>query len=57
MATGQTHQLRPGVMCALDRNDHHVVRARTPLTAVCVFWPPLVGHERHNATGGYEASG
>jgi L-ectoine synthase len=56
LASGETHQLRPGVMYALDKHDHHVVRAKTDLTLVCVFWPALAGDERHNPTGGYDAS-
>lgn len=55
--SGRTYELRPGVMYALDKHDHHLVRAKTDLAAVCVFWPPLRGDERHNEEGGYEASG
>jgi len=54
LATQAVHQLRPGVMYALDKNDHHLVRAKTDLTLVCVFWPALAGAEKHNASGGYE---
>jgi len=54
LATQAVHQLRPGVMYALDKNDHHLVRAKTDLTLVCVFWPALAGAETHNASGGYE---
>jgi L-ectoine synthase len=56
LATGEVHQLRPGVMYSLDKHDRHVVRARTEMQLVCVFWPALTGQERHTATGGYEAS-
>ena len=54
--TGQTYELRPGVMYALDKHDHHKIRARTDVTAVCVFWPSLHGGERHNQEGGYDPS-
>ena len=54
LATNAVHPLRPGVMYALDKNDHHLVRAKTDLSLVCVFWPALAGAERHNATGGYD---
>ena len=54
LATDAVHPLRPGVMYALDKNDHHRIRAKTDLTFVCVFWPALVGDEKHNASGGYD---
>lgn len=56
LATNEVHRLGPGVMYALDKHDHHLVRALTDLTLVCVFWPPLAGSEKHDASGGYEAS-
>ena len=55
LTTGRTYELRPGVMYALEQHERHLVRARTDLTAVCVFWPPLAGDERHNPSGGYDA--
>jgi L-ectoine synthase len=54
MATQAVHQLRPGVMYALDKNDHHRLRAKTDLALVCVFFPALGGSEKHNASGGYD---
>jgi L-ectoine synthase len=56
LASNQVHELRPGVMYALDKHDHHLVRATTALKLVCVFWPALGGDERHDAHGGYAAS-
>ena len=56
LATDEVHRLFPGVMYALDEHDHHRIRAMTDLKLVCVFWPPLVGAERHDAGGGYQAS-
>jgi L-ectoine synthase len=56
VATGQTYALWPGVMYALDKNEHHKIRARTDVTAVCVFWPALQGDERHDKQGGYDPS-
>ena len=53
---GVTHELRPGVMYALEKHDHHLVRAKTDMTLVCVFWPALRGDERHDPEGGYEPS-
>ncbi len=53
LATGVEHEIRPGVMYALDRHDRHVLRARTELQMVCVFNPPLIGREVHDETGAY----
>lgn len=52
-ATGETHEIGPGVLYALDRHDRHVLRARTEMTMVCVFNPPLVGPEVHGPDGAY----
>lgn len=57
VATGRAHPLRPGVMYSLDSHERHLVRAHTDLKAVCVFWPPLQGDERHNERGGYDPAG
>ena len=54
VATGQTYSLGPGTMYTLDQHDRHILRVRTPMTLLCVFWPSLVGNERHDAKGGYE---
>lgn len=56
LATGEVHHLRPGVMYALDKHDHHRVRALTDVKLVCVFWPALAGDEKHDPDGGYAAS-
>jgi L-ectoine synthase len=48
---GNRHAIRPGVLYALDRNDKHVLRAKTDLRLVSVFNPPIEGHERHDLTG------
>jgi L-ectoine synthase len=49
----QVHQLRPGVLYALDGHERHVVRARTDLRMVCVFNPPVTGAEVHDDSGAY----
>ena len=56
LATGETHDLAPGVMYALNANDRHVVRPATDLLTVCVFNPPVTGREVHDETGAYPAS-
>lgn len=52
-ATGDVHQIRPGVMYALDRHDKHVLRADKAMTMACVFNPPVTGAEVHQADGSY----
>ena len=58
-ATGKIHEIRPGVMYALDKNDRHILRAKSEMKMACVFNPPLNGLEVHDATGAYplEAEG
>jgi L-ectoine synthase len=56
LSGNRVHPLRPGTMYALDEHDRHLVRAHTDVKLVCVFWPALSGTEKHNATGGYDAS-
>ena len=55
LETGVVHPISPGTMYALDKNDRHVLRARTELRCVCVFNPPLTGKEVHDAHGAYPA--
>lgn len=59
LASGEIHEIGPGVMYALDRHDRHVLRARSEMVMACVFNPPLNGREVHDATGAYplEAEG
>lgn len=51
--TGNTHAIHPGVMYALDKNDRHILRAKTEMKMACVFNPPLNGREVHDKTGAY----
>lgn len=53
LETGETHVIEPGVMYALDRNDRHVLRAKTEMVMACVFNPPLNGLEVHDESGAY----
>lgn len=58
---GQIHSLEddkvykvlPGTLYILDRHDRHVLTAEQDLTLACVFNPPLLGTEVHNAEGSY----
>lgn len=53
LATGEVHEIRPGVMYALDKHDRHILRGKTEMTMACVFNPPVTGREVHDATGAY----
>ena len=45
---GETvYPIRPGCLYALDENEKHYLRAKTDLRLICVFYPALVGNERH----------
>lgn len=52
-ATGEEHDIGPGVLYALDRNDRHTLIAEEDLRMVCVFNPPLTGAETHDRSGAY----
>ena len=53
LATGQVHEIRPGVMYALNDHDRHILRGRTEMVMACVFNPPVTGREVHDETGAY----
>ena len=53
LESGEVYEIRPGVMYALDGHERHVLRAQTDLRMVCVFTPPLTGHEVHDDDGVY----
>lgn len=55
VATGETFAIEPGTAYALDQHDEHILRATTEMRMVCVFNPPVVGAEVHDATGAYPA--
>ena len=53
---GKRHSIQPGTMYALDKHDPHVLIAHTDLLMACVFNPPLVGAETHDASGAYPSN-
>lgn len=55
LATGETHELKPGVLYALDEHDRHIVRPETDILTACVFNPPVTGNEVHDESGAYPA--
>ncbi|HEY9800049.1 MAG TPA: ectoine synthase [Leptolyngbyaceae cyanobacterium] len=46
-ANGIVYPIKPGTMYALDKHEKHYLRAKTFLRLICVFNPPLKGHETH----------
>ena len=55
IATGETHDIRPGVMYGLNLNDRHTLRAEEELVMACCFNPPVTGTEVHQPDGSYAA--
>lgn len=53
VSTGEVFPIAAGTAYALDQHDEHILRADTELRMVCVFNPPVVGTEVHDATGAY----
>ncbi|GGV17747.1 MULTISPECIES: ectoine synthase [Kitasatospora] len=51
--TGESYEIRPGVLYALDEHDAHFLIAspHEDLELVSVFNPPLHGEERHQLDG------
>ena len=56
LATGDVHQIRPGVMYALDKHDRHTIRCEETMVLACCFNPPVTGREVHQADGSYAAA-
>lgn len=53
LGTGETHEIADGTMYALNEHDRHVIRAAEDMRLICVFNPPCVGGETHDADGAY----
>lgn len=53
LANGETHDIKPGVMYALNLHDQHTVRAEEDLVMACCFNPPVTGKEVHREDGSY----
>ena len=45
---GLIYPIKPGMMYALNKHDPHHIRSKTAIRLICVFIPPLKGHESHN---------
>lgn len=55
LATGETHEIRPGTMYALNEHDKHTLVADEELVMACCFNPPVTGNEVHQDDGSYAA--
>lgn len=53
VASGAIHPIEPGTIYILDKHDKHILRAFEEMEMACVFNPPLMGREVHNAEGAY----
>lgn len=51
--TGQYWSIHPGMCYVLDSHDPHYFEALEETVLICVFNPPLVGSEIHDANGSY----
>lgn len=51
---GNVHEIKPGVLYALDKHDKHYFKAGERVILICVFNPPLIGPEVHKEDGSYE---
>ena len=51
--SGEEFAIEAGTVYALDQNDRHVLKAEVDMRMICVFNPPLVGPESHDASGVY----
>jgi len=56
LASGEVHEIRPGVMYALDKHDRHTLRCEEEMHLACCFNPPVTGTEVHQADGSYAAA-
>ncbi len=57
LTTGESWPLEAGILYVVGPNDRHRVQVTEDMHLVSIFCPPLRGDERHDADGGYPASG
>ncbi|TMW71064.1 ectoine synthase [Alteribacter natronophilus] len=53
LADNKVHPISANTLYALDKNDEHLLRAKTDMRMVCVFKPALTGREIHDENGVY----
>ena len=55
LASGRIHQIRDGVLYALNDHDRHILRGGSrDMRLICAFNPPVTGRETHDSDGAYE---
>jgi len=52
--TGEEFKILPDMTYVLDQHDAHYFEAKVETVLICVFNPPLLGREIHNAEGSYD---
>lgn len=55
--SGETWEIRPGVMYALDKHDRHRLEIDEEVELACCFNPPVTGKEVHREDGSYAPAG
>ena len=50
---GRVYPIKAGTVYLLNGNERHLLRASKTMRMVCVFNPPVTGHEHHDADGAY----
>lgn len=53
LETGESWNILPGTVYALNLHDKHHLHAEEELELACVFNPPCTGEEIHDETGAY----
>lgn len=53
LRTGKQTMIREDMLYALDEHDDHTFQALSETILICVFNPPLIGDEVHDADGSY----
>jgi L-ectoine synthase len=45
------HEIRAGTLYAMNGHDRHRIRAKSCMRVICIYVPPLIGNEAHDADG------
>jgi len=45
------HEIKAGTLYAMNDHHRHRIRAMTRMRVICIFVPPLIGDEAHDADG------
>ncbi|MCK0472486.1 ectoine synthase [Halalkalibacter sp. APA_J-10(15)] len=53
LADNKVWPIKKNEIYVLDKNDEHLLRAKTDMRMVCVFNPPITGREVHDENGVY----